>query len=153
MSDQPADDIKPEEFEKDLQQSAQVTKQQLHQDPALAGSLAATPAMQDMVVDIEKELLDAIVKRLDQDKITAEQAQTLAQEFLALLPIQDQKDLLEKLRKLSQTDPAAQGIFLDFIKSSEASETNTKLELMSQHLHQGKIEEALAIAKGGQNAA
>lgn len=140
-----------EEVEKDLEQSAQITKDQIHQDQAMARSLATTPSLQDTVVDIEKDLLDEIVKRLDKEQITAEQAQNLAGEFLALLPINDQKDLLEKLRNLSQTDPMAQGIFLDYIKSSEEDETSQKLDLMSKHLHQGKIEEALAVAKGGTN--
>ena len=150
-TNQPADDIKIEDFEKDLDQSAQITKQQMHQDPALAQSLGATSDMQDAVVDAKKELLDEVVKRLDKDQISPEEAQNLAKEFLSFLPIKNQEDLLEKLHKLSQDNSAAQGIYLKYAKPYEESETNRKLELMSQHLHQGKIEEALAIAKGGTN--
>ena len=111
--------------------------------------LGNTPLIQNEVVDIEKELLNEIIIRLDQNKMSPEDAQKLAKEFLSLLPIHDQKDLLQKLYTLSKKNNAMTGIYLEYAKPHEENETQRKLALMSQHLHAGKIEEALAVAKGG----
>src|SRR5438132_222485 len=81
----------------ELDQAATVTKQQIDEDPSLAQSLATTPEMQDTVIDIEKDLLAAIMKNLDTNQISPNDAEQLAKDFLSYLPIQDQKDLLEKL--------------------------------------------------------
>ncbi|HZE87795.1 MAG TPA: hypothetical protein VE090_06385 [Methylomirabilota bacterium] len=137
-----------ENLDQELNEVAQTTKQKIQQDPTLSQSLATDPTLQDTIVDIEKELLSEIIKRLDQEKMSPEEAQSLAKEFLSLLPIQDQKDLLNKLYKLSQDNRATQGIYLKYAKPHEENETQKKLELMSQHIQQGNIEEALSIAKG-----
>ena len=105
--------------------------------------------LQEEITDIERELLDEIIARLNQNKMSPEEAQKLAKEFISLLPIKDQKDLLEKLSKLSKANQATAGIYLKYAKPYEENESQRKLELMSQHLHQGNIEEALHIAKGG----
>ena len=118
-----------------FEQAAQATKQKVHQDPALSQSLATTPAMQDTVVDIEKELLAEIVKNLEEN-----------------LPIQDQKDLLTKLYQLSQSTRQIQGVYLKYAQSHEANETQKKLDLISQHIQQGNIEGAITVAKGGTHA-
>ncbi len=140
--------IATSDLEEKLTLATQKTKDKIHQDPAKAQTLAATPALQDEVVDIEKKLLNEIVTRLKQNKMTPEEAQKLTKEFLSLLPIQDQKDLLTKLTRLSKDNNAISGIYLHYAKPYEENETKRKLELMSQHLHLGKIEEALAVAKG-----
>ena len=113
--------------------------------------LAPTPALQDEVVAIEKELLNEIIIRLKQNEMSPQDAQKLAKEFLALLPIHDQKDLLEKLYQLSKTNQATGGIYLKYAKPHEENETQKKLALMSQHIQNGNIEHALAVAKGGTN--
>ena len=139
--------------EEKLENAAESTKQKIHQDPNAAQKLAPTPQLQDEVVDIEKELLEEIINRLNQNRITKEEAQKLAKDFLSLLPMQDQKDLLAKLYQLSQTSNAAKGIYLEYAKPFEENDRQKKLELMSQHIQQGNIDHALAVAKGGtQNA-
>ena len=136
-------------LEQDLDQVAENTKQQMRQDVAAAQSLATTPDMQDVVIDVEKELLDEIMKRLDDNQMSPEQAQNLAKEFLSYLPIQDQKDLLDKLYKMSQENKEFQGIYLKYAQPYRENERHEKLKLMSEHIKNGKIEEALAVAKGG----
>ena len=106
----------PSNYEQNLERAAIATKQQIQQDPATAQTLAATPTLQDTVVEVEKELLDVIIARLDQEKMSPEEAQKLAQEFLSFLPIQDQRDLLTKLLKLSQDNPSTKGIYLTYAK-------------------------------------
>ncbi len=138
----------PADLDQELDQAAAATKQKLQQDPALSQSLGGTSELQQEVVDIERDLLDEIVRRLDQNKMSSEDAQKLAQEFLAFLPIQDQRDLLNKLLQLSRDNGATQGIYLKYAKPFEEEERQRKLTLMSQHIHKGQIEEALAVAKG-----
>lgn len=140
------------QHDQDLQSvnaAGEATKQQVQQNPEFSQKLGATPAMQNMVIDIEKELLAEITRNLDQEKMSPEQAEELAKEFLALLPIKDQEDLLEKLSKFSQQNTEAQGIYLKFAKPLEEEERQKKLTLMSQHIKNGEIEHALAVAKGG----
>ena len=132
-----------------LTDSAQLTKQKIHQDPAAAQKLAVTTQLQDDVIDIEAKLLNEIIVNLEQNKMSTQEARNLAKEFLSLLPIQDQKDLLKKLLKLSRDNNAAKGIYLDYAKPYEENETQRKLTLISQHLKQGNIDQALTIAKGG----
>ena len=138
-----------ETIEQELDSAAAATKQQVHQDPTLSESLGATQELQDEVVDIERDLLDQIINRLDEDKMSPEEAQKLSQEFLSFLPIQDQKDLLAKLLQLSKDNSATGSIYLKYAKPYEENDRLRKLELMSQHLSQGNIEQALAVAKGG----
>lgn len=134
-----------------LDAAAQTTKQKMNQNPAAAQALGDTPALQDEVVDVEKELLQEIINRLNQNKMSSEDAQKVAKEFLSLLPIHDQKDLLAKLYQLSKANQGMQGVYLKFAQPYEENEKQRKLSLMSQHLHQGKIEEALSVAKGEPN--
>jgi CCR4-NOT transcriptional regulation complex NOT5 subunit len=138
-----------ENISEELDQAAEATKQKLQQDPALAQSLGSTPDMQEAVIDIEKELLVEIMSNLDNNHISPEEAEKLAKEFLSYLPIQDQKDLLEKLARLSQKNKEAQGIYLKYAQPVEEDERQKKLTLMSEHLQQGNIEHALTVAKGG----
>ena len=105
--------------------------------------------LDDAVKQVEKELLLEIVKNLDASKITPEQAQLQAKEFLALLPIQDKKDLLDKLQKLSQTNLETKEIYLNYARSFDEEEKQKQLKLMSEHIKNGEIEHAISVAKGG----
>lgn len=104
-----------------------------------------------IVKEIEKELVNAILDNIEQNRMSKEQAQFLAREFLALLPIQDKHDLLEKLGKFSKLHIEAKSIFLKYGAPIENEERQKKLELMSQHIQNGQIEHALDVAKGGIN--
>lgn len=104
---------------------------------------------QNTIIDVEKELLVEIVKRLDEQKMSEVDAQQLAKDFLALLPIQDKKDLLDKLNKFSQANSEAKGVYLKYMVPHEEEDRLRKLELMSQHIQKGEIENALAVARGG----
>lgn len=105
-------------------------------------------SMQTITVDIENELFDEIVRNLDQETITAEEAQSVAKEFITLLPLQDKKDLLDKLYKLSVDHGETKELYLKFAKPIEEDDRQKKLALMSQHIKNGEIEKALAVAKG-----
>lgn len=106
-------------------------------------------SIQTITTDIEKELVDEIVENLDQASITAEEAQQLAQDFLAILPMNDKKDLLKKLYTLSEKHTEAKKIYLEYAKPYEEEERQKRLTLISQHIKNGNIEDALATAKEG----
>lgn len=140
-----------QDLDKILDDAAQLTKEKIQNDPILSQSLAGTPQMQNIVVDVEEELLKEIITRLEKGSLTVDNAQKLAKEFLSLLPVKDRKDLLEKLHALSGENTDARGIYLKYAVPMEEQERHRKLDLMSQHLHGGNIEQAIAVAKGGQN--
>ncbi|HWY78950.1 MAG TPA: hypothetical protein VNW29_01190 [Candidatus Sulfotelmatobacter sp.] len=105
-------------------------------------------SMQTVTIDVEQELLKTIIQNLEQNNLDIDQAKKLAQNFLSLLPLQDQKDLLEKLYKLSKEHNQTNGLYLKYAKPYEENERQKKLTLMSEHIKNGQIEHALAIAKG-----
>lgn len=140
-----------QDLDKILDDAAELTKEKIQNDPALSQTLADTPQMQNTVIDVEEELLREIITRLEKGSLTVDNAQKLAKEFLALLPVKDQQDLLEKLHTLSGKNTDARGIYLKYAIPLEEQERHQKLELMSKHIHSGNIEQAIAVAKGGSN--
>lgn len=108
-------------------------------------------SMQALITDVEKELLQTIITNLKSDSMNVEQGRQLAREFLSLLPMQDKKDLLEKLLTFSQKHAEAKGMYLKVAKPFEEEERLKKLEQMSQHIQSGNIEHAITVAKGGTN--
>ena len=106
-------------------------------------------SMQIITTKIEEELFDEIVRNLDQAAITVEEAKAIAKEFFTLLPLQDKKDLLDKLYKLSLDHSKTKELYLKFAKPIEEDAREKKLTLMSEHIKNGNIEHALAVAKGG----
>jgi len=105
--------------------------------------------LQILVTEVENDLLAEIIKNLEQNKITDEQAKKQARDFLALLPIADKKDLLNKLSLLRQSNKETSEVYLRYAKSYEEEDRLKKLKLMSHHIKTGQIEQALAVAKGG----
>ncbi|HUQ85481.1 MAG TPA: hypothetical protein VM077_04105 [Candidatus Limnocylindrales bacterium] len=102
---------------------------------------------ENLMTQVEEDLLAEIVKNLELNKITDEQAQKQAKEFLTLLPIEDKRDLLNKLYKFSRANNEAMEIYVKYAKPIEEEEKQKKLTLMSQHIKDGKIDKALAVVK------
>lgn len=96
---------------------------------------------------VEKELLDLIIAHLKENKIKLEDAQLLARDFLAALPITDQKDLLIKLKSLGDTYPEAGQIYVDELSKSEVKNRDQKLTEIRNHIKQGNIDQAITSAK------
>jgi len=106
-------------------------------------------SMQTITTDVEKELLEVIIQNLKKHSLHVPEAKQLAREFLSLLPLQDKKDLLDKLYNFSQKHGETKGVYLKYAKPMEEEERQKKLELISQHIQNGQIENALRVAKGG----
>ena len=108
----------------------------------------ADESMQAITTDIENELLQIIIDNLDQEKMTVEDAQKIAQEFLALLPLQDKQDLLDKLYKFGLGHAETKSLYIKYAKPIEEEDRQKKLALMSEHIKNGQLDHALAVAKG-----
>lgn len=103
-----------------------------------------------VVEEVEKDLLKHIIANMEEGKITVEESQQLARDFLALLPVNDKEELLQKLNKLGKTHSEVQAVYLDLVRPHEEAIRQQKLTQMSEHIKQGNIEQAISIAKGEQ---
>lgn len=99
------------------------------------------------VEEIKKELASIIIDHLKQNKIKAEDAQKQAREFLSLLPIKDQTDLLFKLKSLGDKYVEAESVYLNEFQKIEAEKRDQALSLMRSHIQKGNINEAISTAK------
>ena len=103
--------------------------------------------VQQKIEGIKKELVTLIVNHLKENKMEAQQAQKLAADFLAILPVTDQKDLLSKLKQLGETYQEMRGIYVrELTKVTEAERENALLQ-MRNAIAEGKIEHAIQVAK------
>lgn len=96
---------------------------------------------------IESELLEVIVSHLKSHQLDVATASRLAKDFLQALPLQDQEDLLAKLKILSNKYPLAQPIYaLELSKVSREKELHA-VQKMTSLIKEGNIEHAISVAK------
>jgi hypothetical protein len=103
--------------------------------------------IQHEVEQIKKELVELITAHLKQNKIHADQAQKLAADFLAELPMKDQKDLLDKLKKLGSTYSEMREIYVKELAKFNEAEREHALLRMRNSIAEGNIEHAITVAK------
>ena len=103
--------------------------------------------IQEEVLEVKREILDLILKHLKENKIEEEKARQLARDFLSILPIKDQVDLLSKLKNLGQKYPEAEKVYLDELQKASDEKRDHALSQMSEFIKQGNIEQAIATAK------
>lgn len=99
------------------------------------------------VEEVKKELLELIIEHLKQNKIQATEAQQLARDFLAVLPIKDQADLLSKLKNLGEKYKEANEVYLDELSKASEEKRDQALSLMRDYIKQGNIDQAIQTAK------
>ncbi len=97
---------------------------------------------------VEKDLMRHIIDNMKNKRMHLEDAKRLAKEFLALLPISDKGDLLDKLNVLSLKYGPAKEIYVKFNGSEEEVKRQKLLSQMRDHIKSGNIEQAIAVAKG-----
>jgi hypothetical protein len=96
---------------------------------------------------IKKELVDLIVAKLEKSEMTVAQAQSLAHDFLARLPISDHQDLLIKLKELSQQYIDLRELYLVELNKTKDMSRDDALTQMRNAIAHGNIEHAIAVAK------
>lgn len=104
--------------------------------------------IEQLVDQIERDLLGHIYTNLKDNKLSGVAAQQLAQEFLALLPFKDKKDLVDKLSALGQRYPEARETYVNLGIPLEEQQRQEKLDQMRVHIQSGDIDKALQVAKG-----
>lgn len=104
--------------------------------------------VQNLFNDLEKDLTDHIIFNISHRKISTDEAQKLAQEFLALLPAKDKEDLLGKLNVLSKKYNETKEVYAKYAASYDSEQSNKKIQQMLQHIKTGDIEKAISVAKG-----
>ena len=99
------------------------------------------------VTAVEKELVELIIEHLKENKINADEARQLARDFLAVLPVTSQEDLLAKLKALGQKYDEVQELYVEEYSKASDKKDDTALNQMRDHIKQGNIEHAIAVAK------
>lgn len=110
------------------------------------------PNLDKLVEEVERELLSHIYANLKANEIDANEAQKLAQDFLKLLPFKDKQDLLDKLNILGNEHRTAQEVYVKYGVPFEEQERLRKIDLMREHIKNGDIAKALAVAKASAGA-
>lgn len=103
--------------------------------------------LQQETIAVEKELLELIVEHLRNNEIQAEEAKKLASDFLANLPFQDQKDLLEKLKALGEKYEEAKEVYVQEFAKASNTQRDQVLTQMRNEIAKGNMEGALTAAK------
>jgi len=78
-------------------------------------------------------------------------ASTLAKDFLAVLPMKNQEDLLQKLKDLSSKYTPAKFVYQKEMAKEESHREQHALTQMQHAIRQGNIEHAINVAKSLQN--
>lgn len=108
--------------------------------------------MQTEVAIIKHELITLIVTHLKENKIEIATARKLAGDFLAILPVRDQQDLLLKLKNLGTEYSEARVLYVQELGKVTEAKRHQALSQMHELLKQGNIEQAIAVAKAVKNA-
>lgn len=103
--------------------------------------------LQEEVIVVEKELLDVILSHVEEGKIDLPTAKKQAQEFLAQLPFQDKKDLLQKLKELGAKYEEIQEVYVEEWSKDSTKERDIALLKMRDAIKQGNIDHAINTAK------
>ncbi len=103
--------------------------------------------IQQEVEEVKKELVRLIIKHLRENKLPAEKAKKLAGDFLNVLPIDSQQDLLEKLKNLGINYQEAKELYVDELKKISEEQKDQTLSKMRDHIQNGNIDQAIEAAR------
>jgi len=103
--------------------------------------------IQEEVEAVKRELIELIIKHLRKGRLPVKKAQKLAEDFLKVLPIKDQKDLLDKLKNLGANYQEARQIYIDELTKISEQKRNETLSQMRDHIREGNIDKAVEAAK------
>ncbi len=103
--------------------------------------------IQQEVQAVEKELVEMIILHLKENKLDVAKARQLAKDFLSILPVEDQKDLLNKLKQLGENYEEAKQIYADELAKVNDTAREQVLMEMRNFIHQGNLDGAIGVAK------
>ncbi len=103
--------------------------------------------LQQQTQTVEEELLDIIIKHLENNSLSTDTAKKLASDFLDLLPVKNRVELLEKLKLLGEHYSEAKFVYsLEFSKDQTEKEAQA-IDQMHAAIKSGNIEHAINVAK------
>lgn len=98
------------------------------------------------VEKIKKELVDLIVLKLKENQMDVPTARKLASDFLGLLPVKDQRDLLEKLKQLGENYSSVKELYLAELEEVREMEREEALTQMRNAITLGNMDHAIMVA-------
>lgn len=104
--------------------------------------------LKKLITNIEKDLLSQMILSLQDKKITIKGTRTIAKDFLSTFPIENKKNLFDKLEELSKKYPEVRNIYIKYADKYFEEEKQKALKAASEHIDQGDIEKALSAVKG-----
>lgn len=113
----------------------------------VSGYSRSTMDLVEEVKSVEKELAQLIIDHLKANKIAVDVARQQARDFLAALPVKDQKDFLEKLKQLGQKYEEAKIVYAEELGKVNEIERLQALDSMRIFIQQGDMESAIGVAK------
>lgn len=99
--------------------------------------------IQEEVEAIKRELVELIIKHLRENRIPVDKAKQLAKDFLNILPISDQQDLLNKLKNLGDSYGEAKEIYVRELTKASEQNRERALSQIRDHIKLGNINEAI----------
>lgn len=100
-----------------------------------------------LLKDVKRDLMFYIILNLKRYKIMVQDAQYLAQDFLAVLPAATIEDLLSKLSVLGENYEEARIVFIKYAVPYLEEKDQKKLLQAKSYIKQGSVDKALEALK------
>ncbi len=104
---------------------------------------------QQLTKDVQRDLMFQVILDMRHYKITMQQAQSLAKEFVTFFPVDDIHIFLHKLYELGKIYEEVRPVFIKYARSYYEMEKQDVLSQISSYIQQNDIDHALILAKGG----
>jgi hypothetical protein len=103
----------------------------------------------DVIKQVEKELLEIIEDKVEQMALTIDDASSLANDFLILLPLQTTQELCDKLQHLYKQHNACRPLYIKYAKGQDELRHSKKATILQELLQQNAIHRAYSLMIGG----
>src|SRR3989344_6410771 len=85
---------------------------------------------QELIDKVEREMLLRFINLLDSDTYTVEKAQTIAAEYLTLLPFKNKEDFHDKVKLFTDKYPEIKEMYITLLNHDEEKKTENLLTKM-----------------------
>lgn len=106
-----------------------------------------TKRVESLITDIKHDLLVLIAEYIKQQAISEAEAQQIASNFLQLLPVQTESELLHKFFTLTSSSRVARLVFLKYATVCDEVKRQSLPPRMTNWITRGSVEKALLLAK------
>lgn len=103
--------------------------------------------MKQLTHEVETELLKIMIRHLKSGKLKLPMAKTIAKEFLAFLPFENDETMNTKLKSFTDKYPDFKSIYISTLEEEEDKSVSELLTKMRGYMKENKIDEALKVVK------